>query len=69
MCLIKGDVIISIYVDDFVIISKNDKRIAETMNGLRKRYTINDERKTEEYLGIPLEHTSDSIIFIYFLTQ
>ena len=58
---IKDDVIIIIYVDDCVIISKEDKKIAETIIELRKMYTIADEGNIEECLGIQLEYTRSSI--------
>lgn len=58
---IKDDVIILIYVDDCVIISKDEKKIEDTITCLRKRYAITDEENMEEYLGIKLEHTGDSI--------
>ena len=53
--------IILIHVDDCVIISKDDKKISETMVELRKNYTITDEGNMEEYLGIQLKHTGNSI--------
>ena len=59
---IKDDVTTLIYGEDCIIISKNDNRIAEIIDKLRKRYTIVDEGKMEEYLSIQLEYTSDSII-------
>ena len=58
---IKDDVIILIYVDDCVIISKDDKKITDTMVELRKKYAIADEGDMEKYLGIQLEHIGNSI--------
>ena len=58
---IKDDVIILIYVDDCIIMSADKDKIAQTMESLKKRYAITDEGKMEEYLGIKLEHTDDSI--------
>ena len=58
---LKDDVIILIYVDDCCIISKNEKVITDTLNQLRKRYTITDEGEMEEYLGIKLEHMGNKI--------
>ena len=57
----KDDVIILIYVDDCCIISEDEKKITETLNQLRKRYTITDEGAMDEYLGIKLEHTGNQI--------
>ena len=58
---IKDDVIIFIYVDDCVMIFKNDKKITKTMAELRKKYTITYEGNMEEYIGIQLEYSEDSI--------
>ena len=58
---IKNDVVILIYVDDCCIISKNKKSITDTMNLLRQRYTITDEGKMEEYLGIKIEHSGSQM--------
>ena len=58
---LKENVIILIYVDDCCVISKDEKAIEDTLNQLRKRYTITDEGEMEEYLGIKLEHTGDQI--------
>ena len=61
MFFIKDDVVILIYVDDCVVISKYGKNIADTMVELRTKYKITYERSMEEYLGIQLEHTTNSI--------
>ena len=53
--------IILIYVDDCVIISKDDKKIADTLVELRKKYTITDDGNMEEYVGIQLKYTGNSI--------
>ena len=50
-----------IYVNDCCILSKDNKKIADVMNQLRKRYTITDEGAMDEYLGIKLEHTGNQI--------
>ena len=57
----RGETIILIYVDDCVILSKKDKDIVDVMNQLRSRYTITDEGRMIEYLGIKLEHSHDTI--------
>ena len=59
---IKDDVTILIYVDDCVIVSKDDKKIADTMVDFSNKYTITDEVNMEEYLGIQLEHTGSLIM-------
>ena len=41
--------------------SKNKQKIEDTMKSLRKRYVFTDEGNMEEYLGIQLEHSGDSI--------
>ena len=58
---IKGHVIILIYVDDCIILSKNKQSIIKILELLRKNYTITDEGEMEEYLGIKLERTDDTI--------
>ena len=61
-CVFKrGDTIILIYVDDCVILSKNEGSITDIMEELRARYGITDEGKMEEYLGIKLEHSKSTI--------
>ena len=50
-----------IYVDDCVILSNNEKDIAETMNMTRKIYTITDEGEMEKYLEIQLERSGNLI--------
>ena len=54
---VKDDVIILICVDDCVILSKNEDKIIETMELLKKKYAIIDEGNMEEYLGIELRHS------------
>ena len=58
---IKDDVIILIYVDDCIIISKNKQSIIKTLELLRKSYTITDEGEMEEYLVMQLERNDDTI--------
>ena len=58
---IKDDVIILIYIDDCIILSKNKQSIIKILELLRKNYTITDEGEMEEYLGIQLERTDDTI--------
>ena len=58
---VKDDVIILIYVDDCIIMSKDKDKIIRTMESLKERYAITDEGEMEEYLGIKLEHTDNSI--------
>ena len=48
-------------MDDCCIISEDERKITETLNQLRKRYTITDEGAMDEYLGIKLEHTGNQI--------
>lgn len=58
---IKDDVIILIYADDCIILSKNKQSIIKILELLRNNYTITDEGGMEEYLGIQLERTDDTI--------
>ena len=58
---IKDDVIILIHVDDCIILSKNKQSIIKILELLKKNYTITDEGEMEEYLGIQLERTDDTI--------
>ena len=44
---IKDDAIILIYVDDCVILFKNEDKIIQTMELLKKKYAITDEGNME----------------------
>ena len=57
----KENMIILIYVDDCIIMSKDKDKIIRTMESLKERYAIIYEGKMEEYLCIKLEHADDSI--------
>ena len=59
--VIRDGVIILVYIDDCIIISKYQKKIGRTLALLRKRYTLTDEGHMEEYLGIQIKHFDDSI--------
>ena len=59
---IKDGVIILVYVNDCVILSKNIKGGGEeTMENPREIYMIKDKGKIEECLGIQLEHSGGII--------
>ena len=58
---IKDDVIILIYLDDCIILFKNKQSIIKILELSRKNYTITYEGEMEEYLGIQLERTDDTI--------
>ena len=57
----KDNVIILIYVDDCVILSKDEDKITQTMELLKRKYAITDEGNMEEYIGIKLEHSGNEI--------
>ena len=59
---IKEDVILIIYVNDCVILSKDKMKIFRTMESLKTRYSITDEGNREEYLRIKLEHNKDTLM-------
>ena len=63
-CLfIKQDIMVLIYVDDLLIVSKSSALVTQFLDGLKEDgFEIDDDSKLTEYLGIKLQRSSDSII-------
>ena len=52
----KENVIILIYVDDCIIISRTKEGLDETIEAIKKDSIITEEGEIEEYLGIQINH-------------
>ena len=59
---IQDDTIIYTYIDDCVILSKDKQKITDTINILKQKNAITDERNIEEYIEIKLEHSGSHIM-------
>ena len=50
-----------LYVDDILIVSKSHHRIEETKQHLRNRYQMNDLGIARKFLGLEIERSNDSL--------
>ena len=52
----KENVIILIYVDDCIILSRTKEGLEKTLEGICKKFTMTNEGNIETYLGIQIDH-------------
>ena len=52
----KENVIILIYVDDCIILSRTKEDLDKTLQDIKKDFNITDEGNIETYLGIQIDH-------------
>ena len=57
-----GYVIMCLYVDDMLIVGRNDKMIVSTKNTLNSRFDIKDMGLTDVILGIKRKRTLEGLI-------
>ena len=57
----KENVIILIYVDDCIILSRTKEDLDKTLQDIKKDFKVTDEGNIETYLGIQIDHGPEFI--------